>query len=160
MNRTGALRCLLGTAAAILLAGSGPALASAAAGPSDVTNQRDAAGIGTTTTCSPGARACPIRIVFAAGAYSGQAHSQLSGIRSRKWFVVGAHAGQTMIVVVEGRGPTDGIVYFPNGQSDGQPGGRVFDGQVPVSGDYRIRVSESQMAEAWSGRVDVVVLIY
>jgi hypothetical protein len=65
-----------------------------------------------------------------------------------------------MVAVVEGAGATRGMVSFPNGQSVGQPGGRVFDGVLPASGDYRIRVTESSMGEGWSGRVDVVVLIY
>jgi hypothetical protein len=110
--------------------------------------------------CSTGTRACPIRIVFAAGAYSAQARGKLTGISSEQWFVVKARAGQAMVAVVEGAGATRGIVGFPNGQSDGQPGGRVFDGVLPVSGDYQIRVTESSMGEGWSGRVDVVVLIY
>jgi hypothetical protein len=76
-----------------------------------------------------------------------------------KWFSVSARAGQQMIVWIVGRGPTRGVVYFPNGQQDGQPGGRVFDGSLPVTGTYRIRVTEDSMAEAWSGRVDVVLLI-
>ena len=111
-------------------------------------------------TCVRGTSRCPIRIAFERGAYSGQASSTLTGIRSKRWFVVNARAGQTMIVIVNGAGPTRGIVHFPNGQSDGQPGGRVFDDQLPVSGNYRIEVTESQMAEAWRGRVTVVVLIY
>ena len=159
MNRTGALRGLLGAVAAIALATSGPALASGGASTSE-TQRLSSQVVQTAATCSPGARACPIRIRFAAGAYSGQAHSQLTGIRSQRWFVVHARAGQTMIVIVKGHGPTRGIVSFPNGQSSGQPGGRVFDGTLPVSGDYRIRVTESAMGQAWSGRVDVVVLIY
>ena len=114
----------------------------------------------TTTTCTPGAKAYPIRITFAPGAYSGQASSHLSGINSKKWFVVNANAGQTAVVVVEGAGATAGIVRFPNGETNGQPGGRIFDGNLPVTGDYKIKVMESQMAEAWSGRVDVVVLAY
>jgi hypothetical protein len=111
-------------------------------------------------TCSPGASACPIRISFAPGAYSGQAEGRLTGINSEQWFVVNARAGQAMVVVVEGAGPTRGIVYFPDQHSIGQPGGRVFDEILPASGDYRIRVTESTMGEAWSGRVDVIVLIY
>ena len=154
MNRTSALRWLLGGVGAIVLATSGPALAAGAS----TAHTRQAAAL--TTACSPGAKACPIRIAFATGAYSGQASSQLTGIDSKKWFVVGANAGQTMVVVVEGAGSTRGIVYFPNGQSNGQPGGRIFDGNLPVTGDYRIKVTESQMGEAWSGRVDVVVLAY
>ena len=110
--------------------------------------------------CVPGRRACPIPIVFEPGAFSGQRSSRLTGITSERWFAVRARAGQTLVVVVDGAGPTRGVVYFPNGQQDGQPGGRVYDGPAPVSGVYRIRVTESLMAEAWSGRVTVVVLIY
>ncbi len=110
--------------------------------------------------CTPGRSACPIPIRFALGAYSAQATSTLTGITSLRWFSVKARAGQTMIVLVEGRGPTRGEVRFPNGQVDGQPGGRVFDGPLPVTGTYRIRVTESQMGSAWRGPVTVVVLIY
>lgn len=110
--------------------------------------------------CTPGQSACPIPIRFAPGAYSGQASSTMTGINSVRWFSVRARAGQVMVVVVKGDGPTRGIVYFPNGGYDGQPGGRVFDGPLPASGEYRIRVTESSMAEAWQGRVTVVVMIY
>ncbi|MEO8229434.1 MAG: hypothetical protein ABI628_06695 [Chloroflexota bacterium] len=61
---------------------------------------------------------------------------------------------------MKGHGPTRGTVYFPNGRLSGQPGGRVFDGIAPVTGDYRIHVTESAMGQAWSGRVEVVALIY
>jgi hypothetical protein len=155
MNRTSALRWLLGGVGAIVLATSGPALAAGAS-----TAHTRQASAPATTACSPGQKACPIRITFAPGAYSGQAHSQLTGIHSKKWFVLSANAGQTMVVVVEGAGATGGIVYFPNGQSNGQPGGRIFDDNLPVTGDYKIKVMESQLGEAWSGRVDVVVLAY
>lgn len=158
MNMTAAIRGLLGAVTVLALTTSGPALASnggPTAKPATASTQPAQA-----ATCSPGARACPIRITFASGAYSGQAHAQLGGISSERWFVVHARADQAMVVVVEGRGPTRGTVFFPNGRSMGQPGGRVLDSVLPASGDYLIRVTESQMAEAWSGRVDVVVLIY
>jgi hypothetical protein len=133
---------------------------SAAAAQSSQAAQPSAKPAALAATCSTGTRACPIRITFANGAYSAQAHGQLTGIDSELWFVVDARASQSMITVVEGAGPTRGVVTFPNGQMDGQPGGRVFDGLLPASGDYRIRVTESPMGEGWSGRVDVVTLIY
>jgi hypothetical protein len=114
----------------------------------------------TPAACTPGRSACPIRIRFALGAYSAQATSTLTGISSQRWFSVRARAGQTMIVLVEGRGPTRGVVHFPNGRTEGQPGGRVFDGLLPVTGTYRIRVTESPMGTAWRGPVTVVVVIY
>jgi hypothetical protein len=159
MNRISALRALLGVVAAVVIAIPAPAFASGGASTHQA-RQASSEAVHVAAGCTAGAHACPIRITFAAGAYSGQAHSQLTGIHSEKWFAVHARADQTMIVVVEGKGATRGIVYFPNGHSSGQPGGRVFDDVLPVSGDYKIKVTESQMGEAWSGRVDVVVLIY
>lgn len=159
MNRTGALRGLSGAVAAIVLVTSGTALATGGASTTQA-RQLSSTAVHVAATCSPGAQACPIRIEFAAGAYSGQAHSQMTGITSEKWFVVHANADQAMVVVVEGVGPTRGIVYSPNGDHSGQPGGRVFDEVLSVSGDYKIKVKESTMGEAWSGRVDVVALIY
>jgi hypothetical protein len=149
---------LVGIVAAVVISTSGTALAAGGAASSPASANSPTKLVA--ASCSPGRRACPIRITFARGAYSGQAHSTLTGIHSEKWFVVHANAGQTMLVIVKGRGPTRGIVYFPNGTSSGQPGGRIFDDTVPVTGDYRIRVTESQMGTAWSGGVDVVVVIY
>ena len=153
-----ALLGFLGVLATIIISTSGPVLAAGTASGSATSATSPARLVA--ASCNPGRRVCPIRITFAKGAYSGQAHSTLTGIRSEKWFVVHASAGQTMIVIVNGRGPTRGTVYFPGGGSSGQPGGRVFDDSLPTTGDYRIRVTESQMGQAWSGGVDVVVVIY
>ena len=158
MISTRVLRGVLGVVAAVALS-AGPAVAADGTA-TGATATVTAATIQPAATCTPGARACPIRITFASGAYSGQAHAQMAGINSQKWFVVHARAGQAMVVVVKGAGPTRGVVYFPNGQTRGQPGGRVFDGILPSTGDYRIKVTESSMGSAWSGRVDVVTLIY
>jgi hypothetical protein len=110
--------------------------------------------------CVRGAKACPIRIVFRRGAYAAQATSRLANQSQERWFSVKATKGQTMVVVIDGKGATGGTLYFPNGTQDGGPGGRVFDGEVPASGVTRIRVTESLMAEPWTGLVTVVVLIY
>ena len=157
MTPTSALRRLAGAAVALSILSSTAVTVAGASAPAAL---RSGASATTTAACTAGSSACPIRITFAPGAYSGQAHSQLSGMTSVKWFVVHARRGQVMVVVVEGAGPTRGTVYGPNGTSNGQPGGRVFDGVLSATGDYRIRVSESPMGSAWSGRVDVVALIY
>jgi len=110
--------------------------------------------------CVRGSSACPIRIRFAPGAYAGQARAVLTGQGMERWFVVRARAGQTMIVIVDGKGATGGEVHFPGGGQDGGPGGRIYDDTLPSTGDYRIRVTESLMAEPWKGPVDVVVVVY
>lgn len=144
---------------AALLAVSLPSVVSArsAGGP---TAGAGASGHVAAATCTRGARACPIRIVFLPGAYSGQRSAVFTSPTQEKWFSIRATQGQTMVVVINGKGATAGTLYFPNGTQDGGPGGRVFDGQVPATGITKIRVAEDMMAEQWTGLVTVVVLLY
>ncbi len=153
----------LRVAAAVIVAGS-LAVSSVSAAPL-AASQRPAAAASaaqvTPAACIAGhSSACPIRITFATGAYSGQRSSVLTGITAVRWFSVRARANQSMIVIVAGKGSTRGTVYFPNGRRTGQPGGRVFEDVVPVTGTYRIRVTEDSMGEAWHGTVTVLVVIY
>jgi hypothetical protein len=106
---------------------------------------------------SASAQKAPVRIYFEPGATRARVTGYLRGIKDEAVFVLRAKAGQHMRVDIRGRGPTRGIVMFPNGQQDGSPGGVVFDGTLPVTGDYRIRVTESSMANAWSGSFTLVI---
>lgn len=103
------------------------------------------------------AQKAPQRVYFARGATQARATGYLRGQRDAADFVLRAQAGQHMRVEIRGRGATRGMVTFPNGQQDGSPGGVVFDGNLPVTGDYRIRVTESSMADAWSGSFTVII---
>lgn len=80
-----------------------------------------------------------------------RATGHLSGVRDEALFVLRAGAGQHMRVEITGRGPTRGVVIFPSGKQDGGPGGVVFDDSIDETGDYRIRVTESSMANEWRG---------
>jgi hypothetical protein len=151
-------RRLYGIAASLILAAAMLPGTVAAAGRTSETAQP--ATQARPAACTPGHKACPIAITFAPGAYSGQASSRLGGINARRWFSFQARKNQTMIVIVAGAGPTRGTVFFPNGGSSGQPGGRVYDGRTHGTGTYKVKVTESLMGEAWSGPVDVVVVIY
>ena len=106
---------------------------------------------------SASAQKAPQRVYFARGATEARATGYLRGIRDEAVFVLRAKAGQHMRVDIRGRGATRGVVMFPNGQQDGAPGGVVFDGILPVAGDYRIRVTESSMADAWSGSFTLII---
>ncbi len=103
------------------------------------------------------AQKAPQRVYFARGATEARVTGYLRGIRDEAVFVLRARAGQHMRVDIRGRGATRGVVIFPDGQQDGGPGGVVFDGILPVTGDYRIRVTESSMANAWSGSFTVII---
>jgi hypothetical protein len=139
---------------AIVAFAAGPAIEARSTGASNAATSRHA----DPASCTPGKKACPIRINFASGAYSGQASSRMHTITSKRWFVVGLHKNQEVVVWVIGAGPTRGIVHFPGGGFSGQPGGRVYDDSAPSTGDYKIQVTEDSMAEQWSGKVTVLVV--
>jgi hypothetical protein len=103
------------------------------------------------------AQKAPQRVYFARGATQARVKGYLRGIRDEAVFVLRAQAGQHMRVEIQARGATRGMVIFPNGQQDGAPGGVFFDGSLPVTGDYRIRVTESSMADPWSGSFTLVI---
>ena len=98
------------------------------------------------TVCSQSEKA-PQRIVFARGATSARATGYLRGRRDSASFVLRASAGQHMRVEIDARGASHGGVFSPSGKGEVQPGGFVFDDTVDETGDYRIVVSESPMAE-------------
>lgn len=91
------------------------------------------------------------RIMFKQGSTHVSIRGRLNGMNDEDYFVLRAKRGQHMRVEITGDGPTRGVVHFPNGGEDGGPGGVVFDDDLPATGDYRIRVTESSMAEAWRG---------
>ena len=97
------------------------------------------------------------RVYFARGATRATVRGYLRGIRDEANFVLRAKAGQHMRVEIRGRGATRGVVTFPSGQADGQPGGVIFDGILPDTGDYGIRVTESSMADPWRGSFTVII---
>src|SRR5712691_5423285 len=97
------------------------------------------------------------RVYFARGATRATVRGYLRGARDEANFVLRARAGQHMRVEIRGRGATRGMVTFPSGQGDGQPGGVIFDGILPETGDYRISVGESSMADRWRGSFTVII---
>jgi len=101
----------------------------------------------------------PRRITFARGATIARARGYMRRIHDELWFVLRASAGQHMRLEINGDGPTRGVVVFPSGKQDGGPGGLIFNDVIDESGDYKIRVTESSMANAWRGKFTVVVEI-
>jgi hypothetical protein len=104
-------------------------------------------------------QSAPQRIRFARRATVARASGYLRGVREEKWFVLRAQAYQHVRVEIKGRGATRGVLYFPSGKQDGGPGGVIFDGIIDENGDYRIRVTESSMANSWRGGFTVTVEI-
>ena len=103
------------------------------------------------TAGSSFAQNSPQRITFARGATVARATGYLRGVRDSAWFVLRAGAGQHMRLEIDGRGATRGMLVYPSGKQDGQPGGLFFDDTFDETGDYKIGVTESSMANAWRG---------
>jgi hypothetical protein len=97
------------------------------------------------------AQKAPQRVTFARGATVARATGYLRGLNDAADFVLRAKAGQHMRVEINARGATRGMVTFPSGKQDGAPGGVIFDDNINETGDYRIRVTESSMGDAWRG---------
>src|SRR5215813_1053715 len=114
---------------------------------------------GTFISASAQTEKAPQRITFARGATVARATGYLRGMRDSAWFVLRASAGQHMRVEIDGVGATRGVVIYPSGKQDGQPGGVIFDGTVDETGDYKIVVSESLMANSWRGKFTVKIEI-
>lgn len=103
--------------------------------------------------------AAETRIVFKRGAIEAVARGTLTKIDDEVRFVVRARSGQRMRLIVDADGPTRGFVTFPNGDEAGSPGENFFDDTLPADGDYHIRITESSMAEPWSGKITLHVRI-
>jgi hypothetical protein len=102
------------------------------------------------------------RINFRLGAYGTAVRGYLTPLCNQQFYVLRARAGQHMRVELASAGPGSGQVTFPGGGGSGGPTGTfgvIFDGTLPRSGDYNIRVSESNMAERWSGYFTLIVVI-
>src|SRR6266545_234181 len=99
----------------------------------------------------------PRRITFARGATVARATGYLRGAHDEAWFALRLSAGQHIRVEINARGATRGVLVFPSGKQDGQPGGFIFDDNIDETGDYKIRVTESSMADAWRGSFTVSV---
>ena len=108
-------------------------------------------------TASAQTEKAPQRITFTRGAIVARATGFLRGIRDEAWFVLRASAGQHARVEIKGRGATRGVLVFPSGKQDGGPGGLIYDDNIDETGDYKIRVTESSMANAWRGGFTVTI---
>jgi hypothetical protein len=103
--------------------------------------------------------AAETRIVLKRDAIEAVARGALTKMDDEVRFVIRARSGQQMRLIVDAEGPTRGFVTFPNGDEVGSPGDNFFDDTLPADGDYHIRITESTMAEPWSGKITLHVRI-
>jgi hypothetical protein len=100
-----------------------------------------------------------LRIQFARGSTVATIIDSLSGMEDHAYFTFNAKANQHATLTIQGKGATAAVVIFPDGSQEGGPGGIIFDGRLPASGENTIRVFEHQMAEAWKGKYTLTLKI-
>ncbi len=111
--------------------------------------------------CTP-ATAAPRRIHVPHGHGTVLVRGHLHGYHSRAVFLLHARRGQTLTLGfplgMPLGGPAVVMLRFPNGHQDGAPGG--IEDVLPVTGDYRITLTEHRMGEPWNGPFTLKVRLH
>ncbi|WP_372843267.1 hypothetical protein [Psychrobacter sp.] len=105
-------------------------------------------------------------IHFAKGAISSVVTGQLNPKEEARWYRFNAAAAQYVIINIAPVAGTPetanvGVLYMPNGTQDGTKGGIIYQGCLPATGEYRLRVARNLMAtqgKTAGYKAEVVVL--
>lgn len=90
-------------------------------------------------------------IHFAKGAISSVTTGKLNPNEDDHWYRFQAESKQyTVINILPLAGTSEtanvGILYMPNGTDEGTKGGIVYQGYLPTTGEYRLRIARNLMA--------------
>ena len=90
-------------------------------------------------------------IHFTKGQISTTVTGQLSPKQNEHWYQFDAAGGQyTLINIAPLLGTPEtanvGVLHMPNGAQDGTKGGIIYQGCLPTSGKYRLRIARNLMA--------------
>ncbi|WP_350561975.1 hypothetical protein [Psychrobacter sp. CAL346-MNA-CIBAN-0220] len=91
----------------------------------------------------------PIR--FAKGQISTTLTGTLNPKQHERWYQFEASSGQYALINIAPLAGTSetanvGVLHMPNGSQDGTKGGIIYQGCLPVSGTYRLRIARNLMA--------------
>lgn len=90
-------------------------------------------------------------IYFTKGQISRMVTGKLSPKQNEHWYQFNATSGQYALINIAPLAGTPetanvGVLHLPNGSQDGTKGGIIYQGCLPVSGKYRLRIARSLMA--------------
>lgn len=105
-------------------------------------------------------------IRFGKGEISTVISGKLSSKQTERWYTFGAVKGQYAIINITPLTGTletanIGVLYMPSGTQDGSKGGIVYQGCLPESGNYRLRIARNLMAthgKTAGYRAEVIIL--
>ncbi len=106
------------------------------------------------------------KIRFAKGQISSKVTGKLTPKQNQHWYQFDAMSGQYTVINIAPLAGTPetanvGVLHMPNGTQDGTKGGIIYQGCLPASGKYRLRIARNLMAT--QGRiagysVEVIIL--
>lgn len=94
-------------------------------------------------------------IHFAKGALTSTITGKLKPSENEHWYRFNAGSGQYTVINIaplagKGIGTSEtanvGVLHMPNGTQDGTKGGIIYQGCLPASGEYRLRIARNLMA--------------
>ena len=105
-------------------------------------------------------------INFAKGAISSTVTGKLKPNENERWYRFDASSWQYAIINIAPLAGTPetanvGVLHMPNGTQDGTKGGIVYQGCLPVTGEYRLRIARNLMAtqgKTAGYKVEVMIL--
>ena len=105
-------------------------------------------------------------IQFAKGAISSTVTGQLKPNEDERWYRFHASSWQYAIINIAPLVGTPetanvGVLHMPNGTQDGTKGGIIYQGCLPATGTYRLRIARNLMAtqgQTAGYSVEVIVL--
>ena len=120
--------------------------------------------IGIINISSAQASDTPIR--FAQGQISKTITGKLSPKQDEHWYKFNASSWQYIVINIAPLAGTAetanvGVLHMPNGTQDGTKGGIIYQGCLPATGEYRLRIARNLMAtqgKTAGYTVEVVVL--
>ncbi len=103
---------------------------------------------------------------FAKGAISSTTTGKLSPKEDDRWYRFQAESQQYAIINIAPLAGTPetanvGILHMPNGMQDGTKGGIIYQGCLPTTGKYRLRIARNLMAtegKTAGYKVEVMIL--
>ena len=112
------------------------------------------------------AKSSDTSIHFAKGAISSTVTGKLKPNENERWYRFDASSWQYAIINIAplaGKPETAnvGVLHMPNGTQDGTKGGIIYQGCLPATGEYRLRIARNLMAtqgKTAGYKVEVMIL--
>ena len=112
------------------------------------------------------AKSSDTSIHFAKGAISSTVTGKLKPNENERWYRFDANSGQYAIINIAPLAGTPetanvGVLHMPNGTQDGTKGGIIYQGCLPATGEYRLRIARNLMAtqgKTAGYKVEVMIL--